>query len=231
LPGNLQFTPGPNGTATISGMLAAGTGGTYHLKLKATNSAGSVTQNFTLTVDQAAAITSAATWTVKTGTASTFKITSTGNPTPTVALSGTLPGGLGFKAAANGTATITGTPSATDSGTYTVRLTATNGVGTPAVQTLVITVQQRPTFTSTTAATGTAGQPFTFKVTTSGNPAATLSESGTLPGNLQFTPGPNGTATISGTLAAGTAGTYRVKLKATNAAGSVTQTFTLTVLK
>jgi hypothetical protein len=40
--------------------------------------------------------------------------------------------------------------------------------------------------------------------------------SGTLPAGVSFTPGPNGTATLSGTPAAGTGGTYPLKLTAGN---------------
>jgi hypothetical protein len=39
----------------------------------------------------------------------------------------------------NGTATINGTPTAAP-GTYPVTITASNGVGTPATQTLTITI-------------------------------------------------------------------------------------------
>jgi len=46
----LTFTDHHNGTATISGTPAFGTGGRYPLTFKAANSSGSVTQAFTLTV-------------------------------------------------------------------------------------------------------------------------------------------------------------------------------------
>ena len=71
--------------------------------------------------------------------------------------------------------------------------------------------------------TGVAG---TYNVTTTGFPAATITESGALPAGLSFAANGNGTATIAGT--ASTAGTYPVSLSATNASGS-TSTLALTI--
>src|SRR5262249_41167889 len=45
--------------------------------------------------------------------ANSFPVAASGQPTPTLAQSGALPAGLSFKDNANGTATISGTPSAT----------------------------------------------------------------------------------------------------------------------
>jgi hypothetical protein len=50
LPKGLNFVPGSNGTATISGTPAAGTGASYALTFTASNVVGSVTQIFTLVV-------------------------------------------------------------------------------------------------------------------------------------------------------------------------------------
>ena len=60
----------------------------------------------------------------------------------------------------------------------------------------------------------------TYTVTTTGYPAPTITETGALPSGLTFTGNGNGTATISGTPASGTAGTYPVTISATNASGS-----------
>src|SRR5262249_7577120 len=60
LPAGVGFVDNGNGTGTLSGTPAAGTGGTYALTFTASNVAGSSpTQGFTLTVNQAPAITSA----------------------------------------------------------------------------------------------------------------------------------------------------------------------------
>jgi hypothetical protein len=88
--------------------------------------------------NQAPAITSPATAPATVGTAFSFTVSTTGYPNPTLSRTGTLPAGLTFKANSNGTATISGTP--TKSGSYTETITANNGVGSRATQSLVITV-------------------------------------------------------------------------------------------
>ena len=84
-----------------------------------------------------------------------------------------------------------------------------------------------PAFTSAATASGAVGTALTFAVTTSGSPAATVTETGALPAGLTFTAGTNGTATLAGTPTVG--GSYPVTLTATNAAGTATQAFTLVV--
>jgi hypothetical protein len=95
----------------------------------------------------------------------------------------------------------------------------------------LLTVNQAPTFTSTSAASFTVGTAESFTVTTSGFPTvSTLTESGKLPGGVTFVNNQNGTATLSGTPNAGTAGTYHLTFTASNGVASdATQSFTLTV--
>ncbi len=80
---------------------------------------------------------------------------------------------------------------------------------------------------STTTATFTVGTGGTFALTGNGFPVSTLTlTSGTLPSGLTFF---STTGLISGTPAAGTAGTYPISVTATNSQGSVTQAFTVVV--
>jgi DNA-binding beta-propeller fold protein YncE len=89
---------------------------------------------------KAAKITSPAKATFKHGKHASFTITSTGFPTPSLKESGKLPKGLTIKSG-TGTATIAGTPAAADKGhTYKLTITATNGVGKPATQTLTLKI-------------------------------------------------------------------------------------------
>jgi hypothetical protein len=141
LPSGLSFTANPNGTATLAGTPAAGTGGSRLLTVKATNAAGSATQSFRLLVDQAPAITSAKAVTASVGRAMRFTVTTTGYPTATITEAGRLPNGLRFVANTNGTATISGTPAPGAAGTYTLTMSATNGVGSPAVQAFLLTLR------------------------------------------------------------------------------------------
>ena len=59
LPSGVTFTDNGDGTATLAGTPAAGTGGSYALTIKAQNTTGFTTQSFTLTVNEKASITSA----------------------------------------------------------------------------------------------------------------------------------------------------------------------------
>jgi hypothetical protein len=59
--------------------------------------------------------------------------------------------------------------------------------------------------------------------------ATTLTETGTLPSGVKFLVGSNGTATFSGTPAAGAGGNYSLTITASNAVAKTTQPFTLNV--
>ena len=76
------------------------------------------TQTFTLTVNQAPAITSAASHDLHGGRGGHFTVTTTGFPTPALSESGTLPTGVTFVDNGNGTATLSGTTTATPAGSY-----------------------------------------------------------------------------------------------------------------
>ena len=228
LPGGLSFTDKGNGTGTISGTPALGAGGVYQLTLAATNIAATVTQNFTLTVDEAPSFTSANATSFTNGSPGTFTVTTDGYPTPTLTESGTLPPGVTFHSNGNGTATLSGTPTAT--GTYSIGLHAANGIGTNAAQSFTLTVNQAPSITSASSSTFTVGAAGSFSVTTTGYPLPTITESGALPSGVTFTDNGNGTATLSGTPRTGTGGVYDISITASNGvtpAGS--QAFTLTV--
>ncbi len=86
--------------------------------------------------------------------------------------------------------------------------------------TLTLTENVAPTITSAATATSNVGAAFSFTMTTTGEPAPALSESGTLPTGLNFVDNGNGTATISGTPASGTGGTYPLTITATTGAGA-----------
>ncbi len=226
LPSGVTFKDNGNGTATVTGTLTSASVGAYPLSIKASNTNGSTTQAFILTVVSGSlAITSAASATFTAGVAGSFTVTATGTTTPTITEGGTLPAGITFTAGTAGTATISGTPAATDSGTYALNFFATNSSGKTS-QAFVLTVSQVPTITSAASVTETAATAFTFTVNTTAYPTAALTESGTLPSGVTFKDNGNGTATISGTAAAGTS---TLTIKATNTGGSATQTFTLTV--
>ena len=87
-----------------------------------------------------------------------------------------------------------------------------------------------PTITSANTTTFTVGSAGSFTVTTTGTPAPALTESGALPSAVTFHDNGDGTATLAGTPAAATNGTYPITITADNGATSnATQAFTLTV--
>ena len=230
LPSGVSFTDNGDGTATLAGTPASGTGGSYPLTFTATNTAGHTDQAFTLTVTASPGITSADHTTFAVGSAGTFTVTT--SPTATsITESGALPSGVTFHDNGNGTATLAGTPAAGTGGSYSITITASNGVPPNAVQSFTLTVTEVPSITSanhTTFIVNTAGS---FTVTThAGFPTATtLTETGALPSGVTFTDNGNGTATLAGTPASFASGTYPLTLTATNAAGHTSQAFTLTV--
>ena len=109
LPSGVGFVDNGNGTASLAGTPAAGTGGTYSITIQATNGSSTPSQAFTLTVDQAPSITSANSTSFVAGAAGTFSVTTTGYPTSALIESGSLPSGITFTDSGNGTGTLAGT--------------------------------------------------------------------------------------------------------------------------
>lgn len=96
----------------------------------------SATSNFT--IGQAPLFTSGSSAVFTVGTFGSFMVTATGSPIPSLAESGTLPSGVTFTDNHNGTGTLGGTPSA--AGTFLITFTASNGVGSNAIQNFTLTV-------------------------------------------------------------------------------------------
>ena len=113
--------------------------------------------------------------------------------------------------------------------TTTVQAIATaTGFSTSATATATYSLQSSPTIISANNATFTVGSAGSFTVTTTGAPAPSLTESGTLPAGVTFKDNGNGTGTLSGT-ASGSASTFPITFTASNGVGTAaTQNFTLT---
>ncbi len=231
LPSGVTFTDNGDGTATLAGRPAAGSSGVYDLTITATNGVSpDAGQSFTLTVDAPPAVTSADSTTFTEGQAGSFTVTSTGQPTAALTENGALPGGVTFTDNGDGTATLAGTPAAGTNGTYTIGISASNGVSPDAGQTFTLTVDAALSITSADHATFTEGQAGSITVTAAGRPTAALTEDGSLPGGVSFSDNGNGTATLAGTPAAGSNGVYDLGITATNGVSTdATQSFTLTV--
>lgn len=211
-------------TGVLEGTPAPGTGGQYTLTFSADNDIGDVAiQTFTLTIEEAAGLSGAASTTFVVGTPSSYGVLRTGFPSPTLSLTGSLPGGLGFDASAG---TISGTAQTGSGGDYSVSIHAANGIGSGADLALTVHVRQAPAITSASSTTFTVGTAGSFNVTATGTPAPTFSATGSLPSGVTL----GAAGLLSGTPAGGSGGTYPVTIQASNGVGSAaSQSFTLTV--
>jgi hypothetical protein len=204
-----------SGTPTVPGI--------FNITFTATNGVSpDAVQAFTLTVNQAPAITSPNNATFYTGKTNTFTVTATGFPAPTFKETGTLPGGISFNTT---TGVLSGKP--TVAGTFPITFTAMNGVNPNATQNFTLTVLTgiAPAITSANNTVFVAGQANSFQVTATGTPTPTLSETGALPNGVTFNAA---TGVLSGDPTVG--GTFIITFTANNGVGSAaTQRFTLTV--
>jgi hypothetical protein len=177
-------------------------------------------------------ITSANNATFAQGVLGSFTVNTIGSPTPAITESGSLPGGVTFVDNGNGTATLSGTPSA--SGTFPLTITATNTGGSASQPfTLTVTpapVQIAPTITSATSVTFRKGHLSSFNVNTTGTPTPAITEVGTLPAGVTFVDNGNGTGTLGGT-PTGSVGNYSLVFTAANGVlPNATQPFTLHIV-
>jgi hypothetical protein len=214
-------------------MPAALTGGIYNLQFAAHNGVEpDAVQNFALTVSEAPGITSIAQTSCAIGIPCTFTVTTIGFPDPAITQTGdTLPADLLFFDNGDGTATFSGTPTAGTDGNYSLVFTATNGIGTDAVQNFTLTVNPSLAITSADTATCVVGSTCTFTITTNGIPVPTIARTGdALPSALDFVDNGDGTATLFGTAGPGTGGIYNLTLTASNGVeADAVQSFTLIV--
>ena len=167
LPSGVTFNAS---TGIFSGTPAAGTAGNYPISLTAHNGIGTDgTQNFTLTVVQgsiAPSINSPANVSFFAGTLSSFMVTASGSPTPTLSQTGTLPTGVTFNSS---TGILSGTPGSGTGGTYPLAFKAANGIGTDATQNFTLTVNSAPVITTKPSdQVVAAGQTATFMVAVTG---------------------------------------------------------------
>jgi large repetitive protein len=216
-------------TGAWGGMIGVSSSSSFHLNH------GSIYGQHPDFIAQAPQITSPDSTTFAVSITTSFTVTTTGFPEPSLAVSGALPGGVAFTDNGDGTAILSGTPAAGSEGVYPLTITASNGVDPDDEQTFTITVveaaaAQAPQITSPDSTTFAVGVPGSFTVTTTGIPTVSLAVSGALPGGVAFTNNGDGTATLSGTPSAGSEGEYSLTITASNGVPpNATQLFTLWV--
>jgi uncharacterized repeat protein (TIGR01451 family) len=231
LPSFASFTDNGNGTGTLT-VAPASKGGYFNITFKASNGvAPNVFQGFRIYLTQAPIILSANAATFTVGSSGAVGVTANGYPIVALSETGALPTGLQFRDNHNDTASIIGTPAAGTGGSYSIAINGSNGLSPNASQNFTITVNQKPAITSANSVTSDPGVSSTFTVTTTGFPTSSLMEAGTLPSGVTFEDNGNGTATLSGTPAAGVSGSYPITITASNGVGAgATQKFTFGVL-
>ena len=143
---SVNYTPSAVGTGTHRITGSSGTGG----------HANSNFFDITATAaGTAPTITSANSTTFTVGTAGSFTVTTTGSPMPALMQIGMLPLGVTFTDNGNGTATLSGTPALATVSSYTITITANNGVSPNATQNFTLTVQKAEQATLTINAPAT----------------------------------------------------------------------------
>ncbi|MGD0084175.1 MAG: Ig-like domain repeat protein [Acidimicrobiales bacterium] len=231
--GSSTFTPISGATSTTYSFTAGlgDDGSQYEAVFSNTCGPDVPTSAASLSVTgQAPGISSADGTTFLVGQSNSFTVQTNGIPTPAITEVGALPNGVSFLDNGDGTATLSGDPASGTGGSYPITITATNGVNPPATQDFTLVVQESPQITSASTTTFSVGQSGSFAVQTTGSPTPSISESGTLPTGVTFTDDGDGTATIAGTPAPLSGGSYSFTIDAGNGVGSdATQTFTLLV--
>jgi hypothetical protein len=223
-----------NSTATTESVSGLTNGVQYNVSVAAITTVGTgpsaSASNNPISLGTAPSITSGNSTTFTVGTAGTFTVTTTGSPTPALSENGALPSGVTFLDNGVGTAALAGTPATGTGGTYTFNIGASNSIAPNASQTFTLTVDEAPSITSGNSATFSEGNAGSSTITTSGFPTAALSETGALPNGVTFTDNGDGTATLAGTPAASSRGSYPITINATNGVSpDASQSFTLTV--
>ena len=183
---NLTYTPN------------AGFGGVDTFTFRANDgTANSNAATITITVRVVPTITSGNSANFQATVASTFTVTTTGYPTPSITETGALPNGITFHDNGNGTASLGGIAAELSGGVYVITINATNVAGSATPQTFTITVCNTINVTNPGTTTGTAGSPFSQNFTQTGavGSATFTLASGTLPAGLTLAT--NGT--LSGT--------------------------------
>ena len=216
-------------TVEAGGTLRAVGAGIATVTAKVHYHGGSATTSFTVDVSPLQ-ITSNPSTSFAAGSHGHFVVNVGAKPKAALSETGALPAGVTFKDNGDDTATISGI-APTQTGAFPITITAHNGTVADATQQFTLYVGTVPAITSAASTTLVAGTAGTFTVTTSGYPAATTTESGALPTGVTFKDNGDGTASLAGTPATGSQGSYPLTLTASNGlATTATQSYVLTVL-
>ncbi len=168
------------------------TGGTFIFTIQAENTAGSDTQELSITVEAAPEITTTSLPSGTVGVSYSTGIETEGTSTAFTVTTGTLPAGLSLDAV---TGVVSGTPAA--AGTYSFTIKAENNIGSD-TQELSITVKKaEPAITTNSLPSGTLRASYSAEVEAEGKTPFTFTVSaGSLPAGLSLD---SATGIVSGT--------------------------------
>ena len=200
-----QTASGPTGPITVTGLT---NGDSYTFTVTATSfalGAPSASSNVvTPFVPVPAMFTSVARWTFTKGVKGRFTPKATGIPAPTITESGVLPAGVKFTGGK-----LTGAPTVT--GTFSITLTADNGIGTAATQAFTLRVLGFH-ISTLNLPTGTRGVAYSAQLKALGGTAPLTWKAKTaLPTGLNLSSSGLVSGTVPTTVAAGTY-TFRVRV-------------------
>ena len=170
--------------------------------------------------DLGPSITSAAAVTAFGGNSFSFTVTTTGDPIPSLSLSGTLPDNVDFTDNGDGTGTLTGTPQGDPNGAvwFPLTVTATNDAGSATQSSAIAIIAPWTAISGTSSYTAAAGMPFDVEWQAGGGvqPIAVMTESGALPDGVSFVDSGQGYGDIEGSTSE--EGVYPVTLTADDGA-------------
>ncbi|MEZ4945872.1 MAG: putative Ig domain-containing protein [Cyclobacteriaceae bacterium] len=241
LPSWLTLTPQGSGTALLSGTPTNANLGSNPVTLRVTDFSGAISnQSFTINVDNANDPPSFTSSPVTAGTEDqlySYSITTTdpdaGDTRVISALS--IPDWLTLTNGSNGTGILSGTPTNSNVGNFSIVLNVRDALGANANQSFTLTisnVNDDPIFTSSPVTSGVQGVQYNYSIVADDPDAGdqvTLTAP-ILPSWLTFTNSGNGSGSLVGTPNNGNLGTNPVRLVASDMhGGSVMQEFTIIV--
>ena len=198
--------------------------GTINVTVAAKNSAGTATASFSIAVPLVTAptITKPTNAAAAVGNLFTDQIIATGIPAPTFSLSNA-PSGMTIDL---NSGLISWTPTANQSGTRTISVTATNPYGHASTSfSISVPSVKSPSISQLSNTTAIVGVPFADQVNASGAPAPTFALT-TAPAGMTIDPN---SGLISWTPTFGQLGSNLVTVTATNLVGTASRSFTINV--
>ncbi len=193
LPAGLTFTDNKNGSATLAGKPAIGSGAAcpagYTLAVSFANGLSTIDQNLKLSIQEAIALTTASTAPAfVAGAPNSFVLGVAGSPTPAIKLApgSTLPSWLRLKDDGNGNATITGTPPAADTGkSYSFSIEATNSDAKQLTQSVTVPVSKLALKTASPSA-AKLGDSYSYRFSAATGTSFALAHGSALPSGLKL---------------------------------------------